>query len=221
MNKLLFLFGTIVTLTQYARAEIGLDDVWGTAWTIGNAIIGETTVTPKYAVTDYTWHSAAYTQTNGGPKNYSLYVTRKYHRDLFGQVFYRSSKRIVQGGWYEASSDPFPIEHVNKLNKTCVSYYTNANNEVYTVGSETIETHKETLWIESVNSTGLWPDNGPWTVWLKTAGSKTSCSGSYNFGNYYFWASATLNKSGHEVVSVGTPDCILNYPFYLTHDFYK
>ena len=60
-----------------------------------------------------------------------------------------------------------------------------------------------------------------WKVWLKTSGQKCDCNGPQNNGDYYFWTSASLSKGGHQIVSLGTPNCILNYPFYLAREFYK
>jgi hypothetical protein len=221
MKTLLLLFGTAMMLTQQVRSEISLGVVLGTAWTIGDGIIGETTLTPAYCVTDYTFHFGTYSQTNSDPRKYNLYGTFKYHRDLLGNVFYHRSKRIVQGAYYPPSDEPFPVDHVNRLNMTCEGYSTNANNEVIKAGSQTVETHSEMVWLDKVESTGLWPDDGPWKVWLKTAGSKAGCSRPASQASYYYWVSASLGKSGHQTVSLGNPNCTLSYPFYLASDFYK
>ncbi len=84
-----------------------------------------------------------------------------------------------------------------------------------------LETHKEWVWLAKVDQTGLWPDDGPWTVWLKTAGYKTGCNRPPPQADYYFWVPASVSKSGGQLVSLGTPNCILSYPFYLAHEFYK
>ena len=218
MKTLLLLLGIVMMLTEPLRAEIGLGDVLGTAWTIGDKMIGETTITPAYAVTDYTLHVEIYTITNGLPKFFYQYGTFKYHRNLLGNVFFHTSAQIIRGVSIPASDQPFPIDSVDKMNMTCGGYTTNSN-EVRYVGSLQVETHKETVWLAQVVSTGLWPDDRPWKVWLKTAGQKCNCSGPH--GNCYYWTPATVGKSGSEVVSLGTPNCILAYPFYLASEFYK
>jgi hypothetical protein len=84
----------------------------------------------------------------------------------------------------------------------------------------TLETHTEWVWMAKVEQTGFWPDDGPWTVWLKTSGYRTGCNPRPPVEVYY-WVDASIGKSGGETVSLGVPNCILNYPFYLANDFYK
>ena len=194
---MLLFFGTAMMLADPLRAEISFGDVWGTAWTIGNVITGETTITPKYAVTDWTSHIDIHWTTNGQGKWFFQYGTYKYHRDLLGNVSYRTSAQIIRGATVPPSNAPFPIESVNQMNMTCDGYSTNANTgEVIHSTSVQLESHKETMWLDSVTSTGLWPEDGPWTVWLKTSGQKCNCNGPRNIPNYYFWTSASLSKGG-------------------------
>jgi len=202
-------------LTEPARAEIGLGDVWGTAWTIGNIIVGETTLTPAYAVKSYTFHDVL---TNSGRIQGDFNVTYKANRDLLGNYFYYSVRQVA-GGFYPPSDQPFPVQHINKLNKTCQSHWVALDGTTNVSTSTTLETHTEVVWMAKVEQTGLWPDDGPWTVWLKTAGYKTGCN--RPSASSYYWTPASIGKSGSDTVSLGTPNAILNYPFYLASDFYK
>lgn len=63
--------------------------------------------------------------------------------------------------------------------------------------------------------------NGPWTVYLKTGGYKISACDPTPRTWSYFWAPVTLGRSGHQIVSLGSPNALLDYPFYLAKDFYK
>ncbi len=111
---------------------------------------------------------------------------------------------------------------MNKVDMTCYSYFTNSDSTVSVTTNITVQTATEVVWLDHVVKTGLWPDDGPWTVFLKTGGYHTSCSGPTPTSNYYFWVPASIAQgSGYVTVSLGTPNCILNYPFYLANDFYK
>jgi hypothetical protein len=138
--------------------------ILGTAWTIGNAIIGETTLTPAYAVSSWTYRSRTTTAFYYANSD----VTETMNRDLLGNYFYYtksvnwpySSTAAVTS----VSSNAFPVNSMNKLNLSCVSNY-----NTLPATSTLLQTHKEVVWLEKVERTGLWPDDGPWTVWLKRA----------------------------------------------------
>lgn len=202
---LLFLLGATTLVQPSVRADIAIGDVLGTAWTIGNIIVGETTLTPAYAVDSYFW----YFKENVGS------TTKKMRRDLLGNYFYYTKFESPTLPTNE-NSFIFPIYSLNKLNLTC--RYDLGGGNIVTI--TTIEKHTEWVWLSKVESTGLWPDNGPWTVWLKAGGNHTSCNPSTPVP-LFFWVPATVSKTQGQSVSVGNPDCNLTYPFYLASDFYR
>jgi len=188
-----------------------------------NAIVGTTTLTPAYAVNSWYLRSVLSTPEPFGNNN----VTQKVTRDLLGNYSYYT-KIVITPAMPKPypkpieNNNPFPVTSINKLNMTCSSSNINNLGTIELSTTTTVQTETEVVWLDTVVRTGLWPDNGPWTVWLKAGGSKTGCGGPPPSQNNYYWAPATVSLGGGYVtVSVGTPNCILNYPFFLAEDFYK
>jgi len=194
---LLLLLSATMLMQPAARSEFTLGDILGMAWKIGEIVVGTKTLTPAYALD--TWHHHF---TEPG---YS--ATQKVRRArVTGQYFFYTKYHTPSTPVTE-HTEAFPVNTVNKLNLKCGL-------------STTTETHSEFVWLAKVESTGLWPDNGPWTVWLKTSGNKTSCNPT-NVVALGFWVKASVSQSGGETVSLGNPNCDLNYPFYLASDYYR
>lgn len=205
--KLVLALSATVVVHAAARAEVGLGEIWGTAWTIGNVIVGETTLTPAYAV-EY-WYYYFREQSS----SYTKRVTRSR---ITGEYFYYS--KFQSGSTVFESTEPFLLNGVRVLNVNCS--WDSGNGQIGT--SSNVEIHKEWVWMAKVEQTGLWPDNGPWTVWLKTSGQKNvSGCRTVNPVGTYFWNSASIGKTGGQSITLGTPNCTLDYPFYLANDFYK
>ena len=204
-----------------AHADMTVGEVLGTAWTIGNAIQGETTLYPAYAIKRWYQRKIVSTQYQFGNQD----ITYKVMRDHVGVYFYNTKTIRGPADPYpnpRVSTNVFPVNSMNKLDVTCYSYTTNSDSTVSVTTNITVQSATEVVWMDHVVQTGLWPDNGPWTVFLKTGGYHTSCSGPTPTSNYYFWVPASIAQgSGYVTVSLGTPNCILNYPFYLANDFYK
>ena len=222
MTLALLWLGANLVMQPSAQAQDGLGKVVGTAWTIGNAIVGETTLTPAYAISSWYQHQVVSTPYQFGNNN----VTRKVRRDMFGVYFYDTKIVIDPADPFphlRLSTNAFPVDSMNKLNMTC--YYLDINpitGATNLITNTIVQTHTEVVWLDTVVRTGLWPDNGPWTVWLKTGGYPTGCSAPPPTPNYYYWVPASIALGGGYVtVSLGTPNCIQNYPFYLASDFYK
>ena len=206
------LLGATVLMQIPAQAQIGIGDVLGTAWTVKNAVAGETTLTPAYAVVSYTYRQIV----TGLGSNGDMNVTRLMQRDFVGQYFYRS-KAVDDAGNVTLSTNVFPINSLNQIGKTCVQVYGDK------LGTNwVLETHTETVWMASAISTGLLPDNGPWTVWLKASGYKTTvCDAPPPATGWSFYTPADIGRSGHTNILLGLPNCILNYPFYLSKEYYR
>ena len=212
----LLLLGATVLMQPSAQAEMTVGEILGTAWTIGNEIVGETTLYPAYAINRWYQRSVISTPYQFG----NLDVTYQVNRDRLGMYFYHTKIVRDQADPFpnpRTSTNAFPVNSMNKLNMTCYSYTTNSDSTVNVTTNITVQTASEVVWLDHVVKTGLWPDDGPWTVWLKTGGNHTSCSGPTPTKNYYFWVPASVSQGGGYVtVSLGTANCILNYPFYLT-----
>lgn len=196
-----------------AQAEISLGQVWGTAWTIGNIIVGTTTLTPAYKVESYDW----YYRTGGLTQGAEVSVKKKMKWDkVTGLHFFHTKTQPVASPMTE-TTEPFMINSVNKLNLTCTVGNIPGQTYEYTI----TENHSEWVWLAQVETTGFWPDDGPWTVWLKAAGYKTECGNPFAKSDYFFWVPAEVTKTQGKSVSVGKANSILTYPFYLAKDFYK
>jgi len=214
-NKIMLLIALLV-LPFGANADVGLGEVLGTAWTIGDAIVGKTTLTPAYAVESY-FHRDSGWVTFGVPVSTTVAgstLTLKLTRSrVTGAYFYY--KKIETTAGVSEWTTPFPLNSINKLNMQCTTASLGLTSTTITV-----DTHTEFVWLAKVESTGLWPDDGPWTVWLKTSGHKTKCVPTNTPPTIKFWIDAKVGKTGGKVVSLGTPNAILDYPFYLANDFY-
>jgi hypothetical protein len=192
MTMALLLLGaiTLIQIPVLGQEWPEPGQIIGTAWTIGNAIVGETTLTPAYAISSWTYRGRSKTPFYYDTVDY----TQKMKRDRLGNYFYYT-KHVgyplppPAGPVTSVSNDAFPVNSVNKINLSC-AFLDNTLPATSTI----LETHTEVVWLEKVEKTGLWPDDGPWTVWLKTGGSKTSCSGpAANAANYYYWVPATIS----------------------------
>jgi hypothetical protein len=140
---------------------------------------------------------------------------KKYKRDrITGTRFYHSKDQTPTS--VTESSDAFPIDTVNRINRHCEYDYGS-----FVVTTALVEYHTEVVWMDKVVHTGLIIDHGPWTVWLKTAGQKVGGCDPRTPYSTYFWTDATVGPSGQQVVILGNPNCTLDYPFYLAGDFYK
>jgi hypothetical protein len=222
---LVLLFGVTMLSQPSARAEIGFGDILGVAWTIGNAINGGVTLTPAYAV--QTWYYRLKGTKQGPAKDLvlepdSFSNTKKVKRDRLGTYFYYSKSESSSSPTVE-SQDAFPVDHLNKINKVCTCDVFGDGSAITT--TTTVETQTELVWMAKVDPIGLWPDDGPWTVWLITEGQKMgSCPCTIPSRapvDAPFCVSASIGKSGSQTVSLGYPNCTLNYPFYLGDQFYR
>ena len=92
MALALLLLGATMLLQPSVQAD-ALGMVVGTAWTIGNAIVGTTTLTPAYAVSSWYQRQVISTPYQFGNNN----VTRKVRRDMFGVYFY-DTKIVIYSG---------------------------------------------------------------------------------------------------------------------------
>ena len=205
--------------THTARAELTvpqfLSEVWGTAWTVGNAIVGEVTITPAYAVKDWDYmfrakwyHPPAGTGINRYKARLSL-VTKQY--------FYTTDCK-----WPTYSTNhtqPFPVNSVDRFNGTCQF----RDPEPDVDESWTCD-HNVAVWAASVARTGLFAGDGPWQVYVKTTGNKLTKSSTACFFKpsalMNFWGRAQISETGHQVITIGNPNCALAYPYALAREFY-
>jgi hypothetical protein len=187
------------------RAEIDLQDVLGASFTIGDIIVGQTTLTPAYAVE--TWYH--YSRED----SYSTLKRVKRAR-VTGAHFYYTKTQTPSA--VTESTAAFSVDTVNRITRHCEYDYGN-----FVVKTALVEYHTEFVWMQKVEQTGMIVDEGPWTVWLKTSGAKVGGCDPRTPVSTYFWASASIGKSGGQVVILGNPNCTLDYPFYLAGDFYK
>ena len=185
--------------------EFPLGKIVGTMFTIGNIIIGEVHLTPAYAIE--TWYRRE--------RESSSVVTKRVKRDLLGRYFYHTTIQSSTGT--SENNDAFYIGSINKLGIMC--QYRQPDGTI--VKTETIETHTEWVWMDHFEATGLYNPEGPWTVYLKTGGQKVGRCQPRDPVNTYFWVDAQIGKSGGQSVTIGHPNCTLNFPFYLAHDFYR
>jgi hypothetical protein len=195
---LVFSLAATMLIPPSARAGIGLGEVWGTAWTIGNIIVGEVTLTPAYAVENW----QRYVKEDPSSQTQKLRRSR-----VTGAYFYYT--KVVHPGSATENEDAFVLDSISVINNNC------------TAGTSFVETHNEFIWMAKVEERGMISSDGPWTVWLKTAGQKIGRCVVRTPVDTYFWANASIGKSGGQKVTLGQRNCTLNYPFYLASDFYK
>lgn len=210
---LLFLLGAAMLTQTSVRAEIGLGEIWGTAWTVKNAIWGETTLTPAYAVETWTYR---FKEVGLGPGTDGSITKKMWRNRITGDHIYYTKIQSVTSPVFPESNDPFMMTSINKINMTCKHDVGGGT----IVTDTTLETHTEWVWLAKVESTGILPDNGPWTVWLKTSGYGVGCDPRTPVSRHY-WTPATLTKSAGQVVSLGVPSCVMDWPFYVANEFYN
>lgn len=95
------------------------------------------------------------------------------------------------------STAPFPVDSVNWINMTCTFEWPNKG----TVENNICD-HKIIAWLAKVETTGLWPQDGPWEVFVRTSNplikpsnSKTNCS-EYPGSARNYWSKFSLSSLG-------------------------
>ena len=185
--RIVFLLSAAILLGEISgKASVPIGEIIGTAWTIGDAVVGTTTLTPAYAIEswDYTFKETGL----GPPIDGKIRSLLRRSRTTGEYLYYRHVLR--KNYTNQPITTAFILNSVNKLNMTCQTPF---GAKVLT--TTTLETHTEFVWMASVVTTGFWPDNGPWTVWLKTGGNKTGCNPRPP-ASLFFWTSASIGRSG-------------------------
>jgi hypothetical protein len=212
----IFVLAAVCCLLVNCAKAVGFGDILGTAWTIGDVIIGQTTITPAYRVSYWDYRAKVKNTRESGYGHWN--VTRDV---VLGQYFYKYSMTATIDGQSGStnSHEPFPVDFIGRWNyQRSAALKTGWGTAAYVLD------YKTTIWLESVVRTGLWPDRGPWTVWLKTTGTPFR----FNWGSSQienesarnYWGSVSLAESGHQTLAIGSPTCTLEYPFALGGDFY-
>lgn len=218
MKKMLATILVLLALAAGNRASaedsLPLGEWIGIGKTIADITIGDVKIYPAYAIEQWRYSWMAKT-TNG----IILRSSSKLKRSLVtGTYFYSWSSSGP--GYSTNGTTPFPINSVDRYAGTCqwglVDY---GSTETYLCD------HKIVGWISRIEKTGLWPDHGPWTFYVKTTGNKMK---HFSSGCFYmlqpqwnFWAEFSLTDSGHDIKSIGNPNCHLNYPYALGPEFYS
>lgn len=217
MKQVKFLMAAaLLAFAPMARAEISLGEVVGTTYSIVHEFVGTTTLTPAYVVESWNYHLKQTGWTNGDYVSVHYKCTRNRITGLW-KFEYRSD-----GGRYGTNhnTEVFEPMHINKLNINC-TYPLLVNGVTNMIHDTQLESHTEWVYMKDVQRTGFVPDDGPWRVFLKTQIQKIKCSGNVGPNPNYTHIDADIPRSGGKLVSLGVPNSILQYPFYLTDDFYK
>lgn len=201
------------------KAEISPGEVWGVAWTIGNAIVGTTTLTPATMVDTYHRVYQVKNISNGR----TTMTKNKLKLDFVTKAYFYNSESIAIDGTRTTSTAPFMLTGIHQMNYDVDVHGISTNILIRT--ETNVQKVTMRVWLAKVEKTGLWPDDGPWTVYVKTTGHK----GLFPIKRYFpqegpeinFWAPASLRQAGSQVVTLGTPTCFLAYPPYCGEQFYN
>lgn len=204
--------GVLIQPLSHARAEgIGLGDIVGTAWTIGDAIVGETTLTPAYSINMWDWTFRA------RGTNTDMYAHYHVRQSLVTKAyFYTWSFR--DRSFSTNGTQPFSVDSVDRVNWHCLNHWPEPEGLL----EQGTQTHTILVWLAKVEHTGLWPDHGPWQVWVKTRGRQvpSDCRGIVDPSQRNYWAGASLYESGSETVTIGALSCHLEYPYAMGETWY-
>lgn len=163
-NIVLILLSLLVLPLTAKTEEISLGQIYGTAKTIGDAIVGETTITPAYALfkDDYRW--AVDTET------FTEHISDSIRRSMVTGTYFYSRSYVFRATWgasSHSSTAPFPLNGVGRLNFSTYEEY----DPVLNLGpssSKILENFSLAVWIASIKHTGLWPPNrGPYETYVK------------------------------------------------------